>query len=60
MTASKRTPCPQAEIVVNGKRVPAKPFVQEILGEAILAIVRKLKRVDADIRTVEVKVTRDA
>jgi len=59
MTSSSRPHAdPGTEIVVNGKRVPTKPFVQELIGEAVLAMVGKLKGIDGEVRTVELRVER--
>lgn len=60
MTSSRPHANPKTEIVVNGKRVPTKPFVQELIGEAVLAMVGKLKGIDGEIRAVELKVEKTA
>ncbi len=56
MTA-KREANPKAEILVDGAKVPANPFVQEIIGASVLAMVRQLKRTPDEPATVEIKVT---
>ncbi len=58
MSSRPRDPNPATEIKVNGKSVPANPFIQEFVGETILAMVRKLKRTDEEVARVEVTVTR--
>lgn len=58
--ATPRDPNPAARILVNGKPVPANAFIQEFIGEAVIAMVGKLKRTDGDIRTVELCITREA
>ena len=60
MTSDTRPPNPQVEITVNGNKVPAKAFVQELIGETILAMIGTLKRVDGDVRSVEVRITKEA
>ena len=57
MSASDRGPDPQTEILVNGKKIPANTFVQEFMGETVIGMVRKLKRTDDEIKTVQVTVT---
>ena len=57
MSSRPRDPDPATEIKVNGKPVPANPFIQEFVGEAVLAMVRKLKRTDDDIARVDIAVT---
>ena len=60
MISPKPQADPKTEIVVNGRRVPAKPFVQELIGEAVLGMVGKLKGIDGEIRAVELKVEKTA
>lgn len=58
MASSRPQADPKTEIVVNGSRVPAKPFVQELIGEAVLAMVGKLKGIEGEVRTVELRIER--
>ena len=47
----------EAEVIVNGKRVPINPFVQTIIGNAVLGMVGSLKKV-GEIDVVEVRVSK--
>jgi len=44
-----------AQVTVNGKKVPMKGFVQDIIGQAIVGMVSTLKGV-AKPKKVEVKI----
>lgn len=45
----------EVKVVVNGKKVPVKCFVQDIIGQAVVGMVSSLKGV-AKPKNVEVKV----
>jgi len=45
------------EIRVNGKRVPINPFVQEIIGNAVLGMVSSLKKI-GEIGVVELRISK--
>ena len=44
-----------AQVKVNGRKVPMKSFVQEVVGRTVLGMLSALKGV-ADPRTIEVKI----
>ena len=47
----------EVEISVNGKRVPVNPFVQKVIGNAVLGMVNSLKKV-GEIGVVELRISK--
>lgn len=49
----------KAELIVDGKKVPANRFVQEILAGGVAGMVGTLDSVDGDWKRIELRIERD-
>ena len=49
----------RTEVLVDGRSVELNDFVQEIIGRAVAGAVSALKGVEADWKTIEVRIYRE-
>ena len=49
----------RTEVLVDGRSVELNDFVQEIIGRAVAGAVSALKGVEADWKTIEVRISRE-
>ena len=49
----------RTEVLVDGRSVELNDFVQEIIGRTVAGAVSALKGVEADWKTIEVRISRE-